>query len=286
MIYTGTVNYSDINNSSTTLGPDGYGFTYTVAATPTNIPANAVIDFVSFNITTQFSGSNGTYTAIGLGVPTNPQKYLGANIDNTGLFMTNMASGNDIAYIESISTSTNLVFSAYGDQTTPFTQGSLTYEVWIEDPATSYSDWSISSGQQSIANKPTLATVATTGVYSDLSGAPHISSIHNTVSRSLNSSFTISSSYEAYFNYSVEISVTIALSARTGTITPQYSTDGGSTWISLPYAAFTPPLAGLGLLSTQVVQVSGWISANALVQIVTTSVTGVSYTYINGQERY
>lgn len=162
------------------------------------------------------------------------------------------------------------------------------------------SDWSSSSGLSQILNKPTLfsgaysaltgkpslATIATTGLYSDLIGAPSTQAINNNVSRSLNSSFTISATKMSFFNYSIRISVTISLSAGSGLVTPQYSTNGGSTWVSLPVVAYAPALTGIGLLTSQTVQVSGWVPANALVKITTTSATGVTYTYLDGQEIY
>lgn len=141
---------------------------------------------------------------------------------------------------------------------------------------------------------PTLISTGTAGTYdkvtTDSKGrvtSGYTPSITGGVTRSLNTAFTVSSTQEAYVCYSVQITVTLSLSAITGTVTLQYSTNGGTSYVSLPAVAYTPPLAGLGLITSQIVQVNGFVPANALVKVTTATVAGVAYTIQpNGQERY
>jgi len=127
---------------------------------------------------------------------------------------------------------------------------------------------------------------SSTGVFNVPNYTQYAPTVNSNVARSLNSAFTVSATYQAWVCYSVQISVTLAVSSLTGTVTLQYSTNGGSSYISLPKVAFTPAAAGLGLATSQIVQVNGYVPANALVKITTTTVSGVSYTYSDGQEVY
>lgn len=127
---------------------------------------------------------------------------------------------------------------------------------------------------------------SSTGVFNFPTFAQYVPTVHDNTVRTLNSGFTVSATQLAFLCYSVQISVTLALSVLTGTVTLQYSTNGGTTYISLPKVAFTPLLAGLGLTTSQIVQVNGYVPANALVRIATTTISGVTYTYTDGQETY
>lgn len=125
-----------------------------------------------------------------------------------------------------------------------------------------------------------------TGVFNMPTFAQYVPVINSNVTRALNSAYTVSATEPAFLCYSIQISVTLALSSLTGTVTLQYSTNGGSTYVSLPKVAFAPPAAGLGLLTSQIVQVNGYVPANALVKITTTTIAGITYTYSDGQETY
>lgn len=149
----------------------------------------------------------------------------------------------------------------------------------------------ISSGTISIS----LPNTGTSGTYekttTDAQGritSGYNQIINNNVSRSLNSNYTISTTQESFVCYTIQINITIGLSASTGTTTLQYSTNSGSSWISLPEVSFNPPLLTIGLLTSQKLQVNGWIPANALVRILTATSGGgtTTFTYITGQERY
>ena len=72
-----------------------------------------------------------------------------------------------------------VIYSALGNkQDTIDSSHKLSYNLLSDTPtipaAQVNSDWNASSGVAQILNKPTLATVATTGAYSDLSGTPSI----------------------------------------------------------------------------------------------------------------
>lgn len=139
--------------------------------------------------------------------------------------------------------------------------------------------WGVSSDATLASPSVNLATSQTAVKDYVASVIPAVATIHNNVSRTLNSSYTISSGSTGlcYFTYSIQVAVTIL---GTGTITPQYSTNGGTTWISLP------PVSSSSLLTTQILQVNGTVPAGALTRISTATVLGVSYTYQTGQEIY
>lgn len=155
-------------------------------------------------------------------------------------------------------------------------------------------NWKLGQGNSIYRNALSLTTTGTgaatyntgTGVFNMPTFTQYIPTISSNVTRALNSAFTVSTTQQAFLCYSVSVNVTLALSSLTGTVTLQYSTNGGSTYISLPKVAFTPPTAGLGILTSQIVQVNGFVPANALVRITTTTVSGITYTYSDGQETY
>lgn len=142
------------------------------------------------------------------------------------------------------------------------------------------------STYQPIGSYATAAKVAADSVA--LSNAINIKpTIYNNPTRSLNTAFTISSTGEAWFCYSIQIAVTVTvtLNATQGTVTPQYSVNGGTSWVNLPTISYIPSLVGVGLLTSQVLQVNGFVPKGALVKLVTSG-TGATFTILNTQERY
>lgn len=113
--------------------------------------------------------------------------------------------------------------------------------------------------------------------------------INNNVSRSLNTNYTISSSRDAQVSYSVSLSVTNPLLAGSSTASAflEYSTDGGSNWITISQAVNQSSVAlsvtvAITLPNTQVL--SGVIPANALVRVRSTTAGTASVTFNRAQE--
>ena len=107
--------------------------------------------------------------------------------------------------------------------------------------------------------------------------------------RSVNSNFTVNATKEAFVSYSLTCSVTNPLLVGTSTATAflEYSTDSGTTWQAASQAGNS---SGVGVTVTiqltngQTGVVSGYIPANALVRIRTTTSATASVTYVTGQE--
>lgn len=109
--------------------------------------------------------------------------------------------------------------------------------------------------------------------------------INNNVSRSLNSNYTISSTQYADVNYSINMNWSVtALLSSSGQAFLEYSTDGGSTWITVNNVGKSIGLITLGLSGTDDLNLTGSIPPNALVRIRTTS-TNCTVSYTRGQEK-
>lgn len=93
-----------------------------------------------------------------------------------------------------------------------------------------------------------------------------------TPTRTVNTSFTPSSTKTAYFYYSVLCSVTNPLlaGASTATVTVQYSTNGGSTWNDYAIIGNSSSVGvavAIALTNGQTGELSGIVPANYLLQI-------------------
>lgn len=115
----------------------------------------------------------------------------------------------------------------------------------------------------------------------------------NSVSRSLNSAFQISSVTQAFVHYSVDIASTLSLTTgQTGTVVLEYADNSGFTTgvttVQSSDNGNTGTLAiGLGLVQTIGVSVGGVIPAAKYVRIRTVNTTGTpTFTYKSGQEAY
>lgn len=138
-----------------------------------------------------------------------------------------------------------------------------------------------------------------TGVFNipNTTYTPYVPAIYDSVIRTLNSAFVVSSTKEAYLCYSVKISVAISLSlgaASSGRLTPQHKAPGGSYWINMPFIENSPTLTGLGILSVGLLQANTYqfncfVPPGDSVKF-TTSYTGtlgnVTFTLGYGQDRY
>lgn len=111
------------------------------------------------------------------------------------------------------------------------------------------------------------------------------------VTRAINSTtYTINPTKQAYVAYDVSVSCTATIGGTaSGTISLQYSTNAGSTWITVGTLgnSNTVSLAiALNSVTVQRAQLVGYIPANALVKMVTTTTGSTTATYNNGQETY
>lgn len=115
--------------------------------------------------------------------------------------------------------------------------------------------------------------------------APTIS----TASRSLNSNFTISATKNAFVTYTVTCSATnpLLVGSSTASVFLEYSTNSGSSWVTVSQQSATSSVAlavTVALTQSQTNIVSGYIPANALVRLRSTTSGTASVTYITGQE--
>lgn len=120
---------------------------------------------------------------------------------------------------------------------------------------------------------------------------PNVASktFNNNVSRSLNSSYTISTTRDAQVTYSVNLSCTNPLLAGSSSANAflEYSTDGGSNWTTV--SNVTNGSQVTLTVTIQIVQpntfvLSGMIPANALVRIRSTTSGTAAVSYSRGQE--
>lgn len=107
--------------------------------------------------------------------------------------------------------------------------------------------------------------------------------ITNSVSRTLNSAFTISTTNNVRVHYTVRVSYNITiLLGSTGAISLQYSINGGSTYTTISTVSNNLNL-GIALSGYNDFILSGEIPANALVKITSTT-SNATNTYQIGQE--
>lgn len=117
--------------------------------------------------------------------------------------------------------------------------------------------------------------------YNDLLDKPSMT-LNNNVSRTLNSSYTISSTREACVSYSINASWTLnALLSGTGSAFLEYSTDSGSTWVTVNQVSKTLNL--LTIAGGDDMNLTGCVPPNALVRLRTTS-SNMTVSYVRGQE--
>lgn len=114
---------------------------------------------------------------------------------------------------------------------------------------------------------------------------------NNNVARTLNSNYTISTTRDANVSYSVSLSVTNPLLAGASTASAflEYSTDGGTNWITVSQAVNSSSVAltvTVAITQPNTSVISGIIPANALVRLRTTTAGTASVSYVRGQEIY
>lgn len=132
-----------------------------------------------------------------------------------------------------------------------------------------------------------MATVANTGSYNDLNNKPSIPgapTANDNVSRTLNSNYTISSNVRgAICNYSINASWTVnALLSGSGAAFLEYSTNSGSTWITVNNVGKSLNL--LTFAGGDDMNLSGFIPSTATSTRIRTTATNMTITYTRGQE--
>lgn len=160
-----------------------------------------------------------------------------------------------------------------------------------------------------VTGKPTFATVATSGSYVDLTNKPTIPAAQiqadwnqastgaldyiknkpfktiTNVTRSLNASYTPSSTYDTFCTYSVDVVSTFTLTGSTdGTLYLETSTNG-TTWTTLGVAKLSIGgglVLGVSLSVTNTLTVSSFIPKGNLARLRTSGSS--SFTYQFGQE--
>lgn len=133
-----------------------------------------------------------------------------------------------------------------------------------------------------LVNMLSLATVATSGAYTDLSGLP-AAPVYNTPSRTLNSSaYQVSTTRASRVNYSIQIAATISLtSGQTGTVQLQICATSGGTYTTIATVTNgnTGSLTiGLNLTNTQTISLVGDIPLGYFVKLVSTGTATNSIT--------
>jgi hypothetical protein len=156
-------------------------------------------------------------------------------------------------------------------------------------------DWNAGSGLAQILNKPSLATVATSGSYNDLTNKPTIPSISSRSfsyqTRALNTCFQVSSTRDAFVSYAVDIQTSLSLtSGQQGTVYLRTYTNAGCTTGAQELTRFVNGqtgvlTAGLSLSQNVTGTLNGIVPAGAYVQIVPENNTGLPvFTARPGQE--
>lgn len=138
-----------------------------------------------------------------------------------------------------------------------------------------------------VANARASISVTGNGSYNSTTGVitvnnPSSLTYNNNVSRSLNSSYTISSTRAAEVAYSVNVSWNLsALLSGSASAFLEYSTDSGTTWVTVNQVS-----KNIGLLTfagSDDLNLVGNVPAGASVRIRTTS-SNMTVSYVRGQE--
>lgn len=133
--------------------------------------------------------------------------------------------------------------------------------------------------------------LSTSGTYPTFTITQYIPTINSGVTRPINSTtFTPSTTKQSFLSYNITISCTATIgSASTGSVALQYSTNGGSTWTTVGTVSNSNTVSLAVILNSvqaSGVQLSGFVPANSLCRMVSTTSGTTVLTYISGQETY
>jgi hypothetical protein len=142
----------------------------------------------------------------------------------------------------------------------------------IDHPAQVNSDWNAGSGVSQIQNKPTLATVATSGSYTDLSSKPTIPSVV-TLSAPNTRSLALATAYQATDNtkaaiVTVTLTSTASITLTTGTTISgeirMGSTTAVATGTGTAVAGYTNSITGTLVVGANISTASNQVITFAL----------------------
>lgn len=275
-----------------------------ITYTPTNLEITTALGFIPYNSTNP-SGYISSVPAQSFNSLTGkPTTLLGYGIidayplaGNPSNFLTSVTSGQVTGALGFIPLSVEVDGSTTNEiqalsilgSTVSLSNGGGSIVI----PGTVYTAGTgISIGSNIITNSAPDQTIALTGAgglvvsgsYPNFTLTQYTPTINSNVARSLNTNFTISSS-TAKVSYTVRIaySVTVLLGS-TGTIDLQYSTNAGSSWVTVSTVSNNLNL-GLALTGYNDFVLSGDIPANALVRLNSTTTNAIN-TYRTGQETF
>lgn len=151
----------------------------------------------------------------------------------------------------------------------------------------------VTAAERALLNS--LATVATTGSYNDLTDKPVAATSSSRTfanpARSLNTCFLVSTTTDALVTYSVDIAATLSLTTgQVGTVFLEYSDNSTCTTNTVEVARATNGNAGtltvgLALTQTASANVGGMVPGGKYVRIRTSNVTGSpSFNFRSSQE--
>lgn len=142
----------------------------------------------------------------------------------------------------------------------------------------------------SLSGKPTFATVATSGAYSDLTGKPAARS-QASAARSLNSGFQVSTTRDSLVSYSVDVACSLTLTTgAVGTVFLEIASDAGFTTALQELARFVNGNTGTLAVGANISQnvtgtLTGYVPANFYCRLRTVNTTGTpTFNYRSGQE--
>lgn len=304
---TGALGYIPYNSSN----PAGY---ITGVSGSDIVTALGYTPYNSTNPNSYISGINSGMVTSALGYTpynsSNPNGYISSYTETDPLFntkfssktTTDLAEGTNLYYTpgrfnsaftskstSDLSEGVNLYYtaarfnSAFSSKTTTdltegsnqyFTQGRARSSITLSTIGTSgAATYNSSTGQLNIPNYVTPVTPT----------------LNLSVTRPVNgTSYTISTTQNSRVYYNIRIACTASIGSNaTGSVTLQYSTNGGSSWNDLQSIenSNTVTLAiALNSVTVQAATLSAEIPANALCRMVSSSTGTTTITYVRGQE--
>lgn len=265
------------------------------------------------DITTFISPTDGSVGLVGVkGTPNVPRFFsLGSGLSESGDVISvgpiSLSSGvtgtlpvaNGGTGATSLASAQAALLPSQSGQSGKFLRTDGTVVSWASGSSGTVTSVGLSSSDLSVSGSPVTssgsitadltATGISAGTYSGLTvdskgraTAGTTRSVSNNVSRSLNSGYTVSASRDSSLSYSISATWTLnALLSGSGSAFLEYSTDGGSSWITVSQAGKTLNL--LTVAGSDDMNLSGIVPAGGLVRIRTTA-TNMTIAYVRGQE--
>lgn len=223
-------------------------------------------------------------TGINSGMVTTALGFTPYNTTNPSGYVSNLSSFST----SNLTEGSNLYYTA-ARFNTAFTSKSTTD---LTEGTNQYFTNTRARGSVSITNTGTSGAAtynSATGVFNIPVYAPTAPTYNNAVTRPINATtYTISSTQPARVYYTIKITCTATIgSAASGLVLFEYSTNGGSTWISGPEVQNSNTVTLAVVLNASTIQtsvISFEVPANALCRMTTTSSGTTTVTYVRGSE--